>query len=226
MRYPAVMTEHETIDAVLAGRSLARIGDGEIKLARGSSIKAQAFNREIQGYMRQVCKGDDGPCLTAIPRVASGPPMPPERNRYRDFCLSPAHVAFYTPDRVYGSQLITRPDCAPHIDSPEFWAKIIAIWKGRDVVLVRGSGKSLLPQNLHAAASVEEIKAEPVEAWRDAEGYFQRLKREDRRVLLCVGATGTALAWRLAHEGVHAIDLGGIGRFMRASQHDPLGVRA
>lgn len=226
MSYPTVLTEDETIDAVLAGKSLARIGDGEIKLARGSSIKAQQFNKEIQGYMRKVCRGSDGPCLTAIPRVASSPRMPPERDGYKNFCLQPAHVAFYNPERIYGSQLVTRPDCAPHIDCPEFWAKIIAIWAGCDVVLVRGSGKSLLPENLGAAASVEEIKAEPVEAWADAEGYFQRLKREQRRVLLCVGATGTALAWRLAHEGVHAIDLGGIGRFMRASVHDPLGVRA
>lgn len=226
MNYPTVLTEDETIDAVLAGRSLARIGDGEIKLARGSSIKAQTFNRDLQGYMRQVCRGSgDGPCMVAIPRVASGPPMPFERNGYKNFCLQPQHVAFYAPG-VYGSQLVTRPDCAPHIDCPEYWAKIISIWAGRDVVLVRGSGKSLLPENLGAASSVEEIKAEPVEAWADAEGYFQRLRGETRRVLLCVGATGTALAWRLAHEGVHAIDLGGIGRFMRASVHDPLGVRA
>lgn len=229
MHYPPILSEDETIDAVLAGRSLARIGDGEHKLARGSAIKAQAANPELAAILREVCRfpdqGGPHPCLSAIPRVDSDPPMPAERDHYKAQCLAPRHVAFYDPGpyrEPYGSQLVTRPDCAPHIDCPEYWAKIIAIWAGLDVVLVRGSGKSLKPEHLGAALSVEEIKARPVEAWADADDYFHRLRTEKRRVLLCVGATGTALAWRLAGEGVHAIDLGGIGRFMRASRHAPL----
>jgi hypothetical protein len=34
-------------------------------------------------------------------------------------------------------------------------------------------------------------------------------------VLICLGPTATVLAWRLARKGVHAIDLGHVGMFMR-----------
>jgi hypothetical protein len=34
MAYPRVLSEDETLDAALAGRSLARYGDGELRIAR------------------------------------------------------------------------------------------------------------------------------------------------------------------------------------------------
>ena len=217
MKYPAVLSEDQTLDAVLAGRSLARIGDGELKLAAGRSIKAQTWNPEIAGIMLEVAKGGDGPCLAAIPNLAAHK-LPKERQRYVSFCLDPRLVGLYGPG-VYGSSFISRPDCAPHLDRPGYWAKLRSLWKDRDVVLVRGSGKGLHPEDLDPQAGFTEIHAPRVEAWAVFGDLFQQLKNERRTVLLCLGAVATALAWRLAAEGVHAVDLGGVGRFMRASPH-------
>lgn len=215
MSYPPVLDEAATLDAVLAGRSLARIGDGELKLATGRSIKAQAWNPEIAAWLVRIARGD-GPCLVGVPRVGDYEP-PKERAAYVSFCRQPRHVALYGAGG-YGSAFISRPDCAPHIDCAPYWAKLRSLWVGRDVVLVRGSGKGLTPRDMLAAGRFEEVKAPPIEAWGVAEDLFQRLKGETRIVLLCLGAVATVLAWRLAEAGVHAVDLGGVGRFMRASR--------
>lgn len=218
MKYPPVMTEDATLDLVLGGRSLARVGDGEIKLALGGGIKAQGFDRALQSVLLEVCAagdGNDGPCLAAIPNVAGAHHrMPAARVGYVAFCTMPRAAGLYGRG-PYGSSLITRPDCAPHIDRPDYWAKLAGLWAGRDVVLVYGSGKGLTPRDLEAAASVEAVFLGPVEAWAEAPAAVRRLKRETRRVLLCLGATATAMAWQLAEHGVHAVDLGGVGRFLR-----------
>jgi hypothetical protein len=215
-----VLTEDQTIDEVLAGRSIARIGDGELKLARGRPIKAQRWTPELGAEMREICASNTA-CLVGIPNLGAHY-MPPERSGYIHFVGSPACQALYTQGRIYGSSFITRPDCAPHIDRPEYWAKVRSLWTGRDVVLVYGSGKGLRPTDLTAAASHEDIRAPAVEAWDIVDELFHRLKKERRTVLLCLGAVATVLAHRLAERGVHAVDIGGIGRFMRASQHAAL----
>lgn len=220
--YPPVLTEDATLDAVLAGRSLARVSDGELKLASGRDVKAQVCTPFISGWLQRVAKGDprgDGPCLVAIPNLFAHP-MPPARANYVHTCLQPRMTALYGPG-PYGSAFVSRPDCAPHIDTPAYWAKMRSIWAGRDVVLVWGadSTKGLQPHQLVAAASVEELRGKPVQGWDCFEDFFQRLKTEKRLVLLSYGTVATALAWRLAQEGVQAVDLGATGRFMRDSPH-------
>lgn len=214
MSYPTVLTEDQTLDAVLDGRSLARIGDGELKLARGLGLKAQSWSPKIAAAMREVCAGKGSPCLAAIPNLFAHQ-IPGERAGYVSFCSSARNVSLYGRG-PYGSSFISRPDVAPHIDRPDYWAKFRGLWAGKDVVLVWGSGKGLTPGDLTAARSYMEVKAPAVEAWDCFDDIFDRLRFERRTVLLSLGATATALAWRLAIEGVHAVDVGNAGRFMRA----------
>jgi hypothetical protein len=155
--YPPVLSEDETLDAVLAGRSLARIGDGELKLATGRSIKAQTWNPEIGAAMRTVAYGaPDGPCLTGIPNMAAHR-LPPERAAYSAFCRDRRYVSLYGAG-PFGSSFISRPDCAPHIDRPEYWAKLASLWTDRDVVLVRGS-KTGLPCTIADTFGMPDVKA-------------------------------------------------------------------
>ncbi len=121
----------------------------------------------------------------------------------------------YNHKRVYGSSFITRPDSAPWIDEPAYWQRVIDLWRGRDVVLVRGSSKSLCRADLGLARSVDEIVVSRQHAWADYATLMTRLASEERRVLLCLGATATVLAYDLAALGVHALDLGHIGMFLR-----------
>ena len=66
-----------------------------------------------------------------------------------------------------------------------------------------------------AFALVAMLSAMAPNAWADYPDLMKRLSRERRRVLLCLGATATVLAFDLAAEGVHALDLGHIGMFLR-----------
>lgn len=126
----------------------------------------------------------------------------------------------YAHSGTYGSAFVTRPDSAPEIDNAGYWESTRQLWADRDVVLLRGSGKSLTRDRLPGAASVKEIIGPVQHAWAEHQELFAMLKGERRRVLLCLGATATVLAWRLCQEGVHAIDCGHLGMFTKRLGED------
>lgn len=211
MNYPSVYDEAETLTVASEGRSLARFGDGELKLAMGKSAKSQQFDPALKQALREVLADPGGPCLPCIPRRIVGGP----KARFWEQYLGTPYTLLYQPSGLYGSAFVSRPDSAPAINCRPFWDDVERLWADRDVVLVRGSDKSLKPEHMRAAASVEEVLAARQHAWSFIDGLFLQLREEKRRVFLCLGATATVLAWRLAHEGVHALDVGHIGMFMK-----------
>lgn len=210
MIYPAVLSEVETIQAAHEGRSLARYGDGELKLALGRDAKSQRGNPELAKALRRILAAPPSPCLVCIPNIESATPKAEFWAQYRDA----RYVRMYSAP-PYGSSFITRPDSAPWIDNPAYWGAVMDLWHGRDVVLVRGSSKSLTAADLSAASHVEEIVVSRQHAWDDYDALRARLDGERRRVLLCLGATATVLAFELARAGVQALDLGHVGMFLR-----------
>jgi hypothetical protein len=208
-RWPAVLSEEETLDEVLAGRSIARYGDGEFKLCQGASIKSQQFEpklgRRLRAILLERSKAD---CIVAIPNL-NVPTKP-----FWDGFKTPKTTALFDMKRVYGSAFISRPDSAPWIHQPRYWRKVESLWKGQEVTLVRGSGKSLTAGVLASAKAVNEIMCARQHAWAEREELLEKIGRP-RRVLLCCGPTATVLAADLAERGVHAIDLGHIGMWFK-----------
>lgn len=211
MKYPTVVSELETVEMAHSGLSLARYGDGELKLALGRDAKSQKGDPALARRLREVLKSKIGPCLPCIPNIDAATPKAEFWRTYRD----PKYASLYAGDRAFGSSFITRPDSAPWIDAPAYWARVIDLWRKRDVVLVRGSSKSLCASDLGLARSVDEVVVSRQHAWADYPALMARLGGEKRRVLLCLGATATVLAFDLAALGVHALDLGHIGMFLR-----------
>lgn len=206
------MTERDTLEAAHNGMSLARYGDGELKLALGRDAKSQRHHPELEKKLRWILAAPASMCLPCIPNIGTDDtPKLPFWRQYRDR----RYVRLYHGLGPYGSAFITRPDSAPWIDVDSYWARLVDLWRERDVVLVRGSSKSLCKSDLVAAGNVDEIIPSRQHAWADHDDLFARLKTEKRRVLLCLGATATVLAFELAREGVHAIDLGHVGMFLR-----------
>lgn len=215
MPYPPVLGEDETLDRVLAGQSLARFGDGEFALAEHRSIRSQHSHPELGRRLREILHGT-GSCLVGIPNLLA--PLPPEKARFwRKYrrCAS-----LLDPHMVYASAFITRPDNAPWIDTLSYWDRLESLWCDRDVTLVRGDDPkgtgavSLVPADLATARSVRDVIAPGVNAWSAYEDILVRIGTP-ARVLLCLGATATVLAVDLAMRGVHAIDVGHIGMFLR-----------
>lgn len=207
------MSERETLEAAHEGLSLARYGDGEIKLALDRDAKSQHGDPVLAKRLRQILVAPPSNCLVCIPNIETdATPKVEFWRQYRDR----RYLRLYG-GGPYGSSFITRPDSAPWIDVPEYWQRVIDLWRGRNVVLVRGSSKSLTAADLTLAQSCEEIVVSRQHAWDDYGSLMARLieERGGRRVLLCLGATATVLAYDLAETGVQALDLGHIGMFLR-----------
>lgn len=213
-RQPDILTERETLDAILGGKSIGRVGDGELNILAGRSIKSQDRDPRLSEMMKLVLReSGKGNFLAGIAREDRRSPKPD----HAEACWRPRYAAHYTAS-LYGSAYITRPDCAPWINEPDYWAAVESLWRDRDVVLVRGSTKSLTADGMQGIArTVLEIVADRKNAFAQYSDILRRIKAEGarRRVLLCLGPTATALAYELCQRGEHAVDAGHVAMFMR-----------
>lgn len=227
--YPKVIDENATLDAVLAGNSLTRFGDGEFRLAMGGARNvSQVAHPELRRELCEILVTKQKFCLVAIPDMNPQSPKWWFWGKYVN--LYPRMLD----ERItYYSQFITRPDSAPHIDVPEFYDRMENLWRDQEVVLVRGSERSLVEGRppMSSAKKTHVVMC----ARRDAYQEIDRVEAEvlalnTKRVLLCAGAMATVLTYRLAKRGLHAIDLGHIGYlwrlYERREQGDPeIGIR-
>lgn len=208
--YPAVLTEDETLDRALAGQSLARFGDGELRLAKGGSAKSQAAHPALARELTAIL-ADSGPALACLPTPYGGTPKRAIWLRYAG-----KGYGHLFRQKLYGSAFISRPDSAPWIDRPDYWQKVRSLWAGKDVTLVVGDQRSLREAELEdEARSLRVVMSRTTDAYAEIGEVEEKIGRPSGPVLLCLGATATALAVRLARRGLHAVDLGHVGMFMR-----------
>lgn len=206
--YPHVIGEVQTLRAVVAGASISRYGDGEFKMCRDHGIKSQEPHRELSKRLRGILK-ESGDCLVGIPNLWSETPK-------ASFWQKHAKYADELGDRTYYSSFITRPDSAPWINTPEYWALLETLWVGQAVTVVRGSGKSLTADDLDGAGVITEIIAPRQHAFAAYDSIVARIVAgKPTRVLLGLGPTATVLAVDLCARGIHAIDLGHVAMFLR-----------
>jgi hypothetical protein len=115
----------------------------------------------------------------------------------------------------YGSAFISRPDSAPWIDTESYWASVRKLWEGRDIIFVAGSDRSLRDEDFASAYSVRKVEATRRDAYAEIDRIEEEIGLFSGPVILCLGPTATVLSARLAKKGVHALDLGHVGQFMR-----------
>jgi hypothetical protein len=213
--YPTVLGELETLRQVCAGRSIARYGDGEFKMAGGGcGIKSQDAHPDLSRRLDEILR-NPGDCLVGIPNI---------HRVITDKESSDQKVAFWTPflrfagklnsDVSYVSSFISRPDSAPWINTPQYWSLLESLWVGQDVTVVRGSGKSLAPDDLIGAGTITDVLCRKQHAYQDYDEILDRIGTP-KRALICLGPTATVLAYDLCKRGVHAIDLGHVAIFWR-----------
>ncbi len=212
--YPHVAGEFETLRQVCAGRSIARYGDGEFKMAaHGAGIKSQNPDEALSQRLREIL-ADSGDCLVGIPNIHSETPK-------SEFWSKHLRFAELLSDRPYVSSFISRPDSAPWINTDEYWALLESLWVGEDVTVVRGSGKSLAPEDLIGAGEITDVLCRKQHAYQDYDEILGRIGTP-KRALICLGPTATVLAVDLCRRGVHAIDLGHVAIFMRKRRRGEL----
>jgi len=209
MTYPNVLGERETLEQVLRGRSLSRYGDGELKMASHmAGIKSQCANEALTERLRAILI-KSGDCMVGIPNIRSDTPK-------AEFWGKHMRYAWLLADRPYVSSFITRPDSAPWINTPEYWAAMSSLWVGQDILLVRGSGKSLTTEDVEGAKEITEVMAPRQHAWAEYASILERVTSlNPKRVLIGLGPTATVLAVDLCARGIHAVDLGHAAMFLR-----------
>ena len=229
MKFPPCLSEAETIERAISGANLARYGDGEFSLARGGNCVSQRGNPKLAAELRAILTKAPKGCLPCLPDPNCGNGKSPKRANW----LKVAKHNLVYGQQEYGSAFITRPDTAPWIDTPAYWDRVRALWKGRDVTLVKGSERSLRLNMMADAKSIREVWGTYSDAYdargrsqdsRDHDGACQTIDelveavgKPGHTVLMCLGPTATVMAARLATKGVHAVDLGHVGMFMRSA---------
>ena len=68
-KYPAVVGEFDTVRAIVAGASIARFGDGELKILDGHGYSREAPNKRLTAELRSIIDKPNPGCLIGIPTM-------------------------------------------------------------------------------------------------------------------------------------------------------------
>lgn len=212
--YPKVVDENQTVEAVLRGKSITRFGDGEFRLAMGGEQNVSQVNHpKLRRELCEILATAQDFCLVAIPNMSEKYPKWDSWKKYVN-----KYPRLLNPSMTYYSAFISRPDSATVIDKPEYYERIESLWRGKDVVLVRGSERSLVEGRgpMLSANRVFPVICARRDAYTDIDDIEKVVVALNvNRVLLCAGAMATVLAYRLARRGFHALDLGHLGYLWR-----------
>lgn len=208
--YPHVLGEFETVERLLKGKSIARFGDGELKILGGAGYSREPRNGRLTAEMRMLVASPAADCMIGIPTMNPAGPKYANWMRHEErFCLF-----FEAGDgHEYGSAFITRPDsAADRLESDEYCSLISKLW-ARERVLVMSEPSSKLLTCVRAAkvgAVYLECPSEHAYSVIDDLEQVIVTAKPDVALLSC-GPTATCLANRLAARGIQGLDFGSIG---------------
>lgn len=218
--YPRVDGEFATVRRLLAGKSIARFGDGELKILGGNGYARETRNGALTTEMRELVRTPHPDCIVAIPTMdPAGPKYTNWLRHHARFCR------YFKADdgNEYGSAFITRPDSAADpLESIAYVELISQLWVGRGPVVVMSEPTSKLltcvrasnPDALHV-----ECPSHAAYSMIDDLEHAIATHRPAVALLSC-GPTATCLANRLARRGIQGLDLGSIGGLLcRWSTH-------
>lgn len=210
MNYPKVIGEYETMRQVAAGQSLARFGDGELKMMYGASYVRQKGSLAIATELFNVLNHPAELCLIGIPTLDDRGPKYESwlRHRERFERVIQRRGPFY-------SAFVTRPDSAPWIETPEYLQLVISVWRNKRALIVCEPTNKLLPVMRSTAAALEHLVCPSYECYPlIAQFEHEILRARPQVVVLSCGVTATCLANRLAGHGIHTLDFGSAGGMM------------
>jgi len=207
--YPKVQSEKETIWHLLqTGQSLARYGDGEVKMMRSVGNKYEDYDPRIRRCLLHILEKPQKNVAIGIPNPLPGSPR---FEWWQPFVKK--MTPFLRPDVQYFSSFITRADQAPWIAHEEQWyrAQIERLWWQKRTVLV-GSGSSLTAEDMKDASELLYIKT----TGRNDFGMYDEIEAQilaysPEVVVLCAGMMATCMVPPLAARGIRAYDLGAFG---------------
>lgn len=209
-RYPKVFSEERTVELIAEGMSIARFGDGELKMATGKGYIREPPNRRMARELMAILTNAYGNCLVGIPTMDKRGPKYPNWKKHRE-----RFQEVLSPCTQYASAFITRPDSAPWIRNTTFVHNLVWTWfEERVVVLCEKDGSMLRTVRLTNPEAIW-IECPHERAYKQIDRYEAEIVRLAPKVaILSAGPTATCLAHRLSKQGIQALDLGSAGKFL------------
>lgn len=222
--FPIVMNTLDTIEAVKAGKSLARFGDGELGIVcNGRNIGFQSADNRLGAELQRVLQSDNENCLIGLPGFFNG--MNGRKLASRLFwTYTVVHnwkkwSRLICRNRLYADAHATRfyMDYKKPAFSEQVVEKWKEVWRNRRVLIVEGEKTKLGIGNdlFDYVQGIERIVCPAHNAYaayhRILETVTEKYAPEkDLLVLIALGPTATVLAYDLAQSGYHAVDIGHI----------------
>lgn len=208
--YPQVAGEFHTMELVTKGFSLARFGDGEMKMAEGFGYAREPGSPKLAAELMRTLRTPNKRCLVGVPTF--DPAGPKYANWLRHL---PRFSGLLQPGVPYYSAFVSRPDSAPWINCREYAVLVESVWAGKKTVVVCEKSGSMLQTVSLAAAYVKHIACPHREAYAQIDFIEDKIRAARPDVaIMAAGPTATCLANRLAADHIHAVDLGSAGGFL------------
>ena len=216
---PQVLSIGETLDRVAQEKlSVARFGDGEIKLVAGRNISFQKQSAALSSALADVLRSDDDGFLVCIPDVFDDrgylTDAPAAHWKKHLSAFRPVWYDHLRPGKVYGNafmsrcymQLRDKSSCA------DYFRRMKQIWDGQDVLLIEGEKSRLGIGNdlFDNVRSLQRILGPVENAYDKYDALLAAAQTygKDKLILLALGPTATVMSYALFRKGLRAVDLG------------------
>jgi hypothetical protein len=211
LSYPPVCDEWATLKQLQAGKSIARLGDGELKMLHGRGYRRQVANLRLAAELRQVLLDPHPGCAVGIPTMD---PKGPKFGNWQKHRASFAEVLAGSTVN-YCSAFISRPDSAPWINCQAFAEGIVGLWSSRNVAVLCEPENTLLKLVKLSCRHLTHVTCPRYQAYDHIDVFEDLLLASSAEVaIMACGASATCLADRLTRKGMRALDLGSSGGFL------------
>lgn len=216
---PVVASVEETIDTLSSGRySIARFGDGEIKLVAGKDIYFQKATPFVTEKLREVLSCDVDGLLVGVADIFG------DRSRYSEkatlYWKKHLHryrkvwYRYLRKNKKYYNASMTRQyiSLKDRSRGKQIYDRMKKIWEDKDVVFIEGEKSRLgVGNDLFAnTGSIKRILAPSTQAFNKYDEILKEAQNfgKDTLFLIALGPAATGLAYDLHLMGYQAIDIG------------------
>ena len=216
---PRVVSIQDTIQHIIETKcSVARYGDGEMKLIMGNDISFQKFHPDLQKRLSAILRSNDSNLIVCVPNVFDSLAIYAEHDRkfWKEY-MSRSRKRWYNlldKNRIYYDAFVSRcylpyQDKSKAVYYFQMWKQL---WEGRDLLIVEGTktrfgiGNDLFDN----VRSIRRILAPVTNAYERYDELLDAVQdyEKDWLVLIALGPTATVLAADLSLAGYQAIDIG------------------
>ncbi len=219
---PQIMTCEDTVKYILeTGCSVARFGDGELKLVSGKDLIFQKSTPEIKAGLNKVLASDNDNLLVCLPSVFSDEQLSNRNDaEYWKKHLSYCRKYWYQnliDGKVYGNAFISRyyinlKDRKTGVK--EYFELVKKLWDNKDVIIVEGEKSRLGMGNdlFDNAKSIRRILCPSIQCFLKYDEILSEIKKHGTEPLyiLALGPTASVLPIDLCDDGYRVIDMGNI----------------